>query len=458
MKRRWFGTDGVRGVFGKEPMTGSFAYRLGWAVATFFREQNQTVKLAIGRDTRSSGPILEEAFCDGVEKAGGCVTRLGVLPTAAVAWFTKEKGFTAGAVISASHNPAEENGIKLFQGSGEKLSDEQESLIEQGMEACTASWDERQFATRKKNTAESWLPSVEGMQVYEACLRRHLPKDFSLAGVRIFVDGANGSAWHTTPTILKNFGAEVKAFHAHPTGENINDHCGSTHAEVALAEGRNLPGWIGIIHDGDADRIYMVDEKGVLLDGDDLMAILALDWLERGVLKDRTLVATSMSNCGLEEVLSPLGGRILRTDVGDRYVLKGIKDGNFNLGGEQSGHLMLPEFAPAGDGLLVGLHVLEVSRRKGIPLAELRRPFFKYPQSLQSLKVLEKRPLSEMPKVAEAVARAEKNLAQQGRVVLRYSGTENKIRLLVEARDANKISEIEKDILSSLEAILVRNG
>jgi len=449
MKRKWFGTDGVRGVFGAEPMTTAFAERCGFAAGKFFKPmEDGKVRLVIGRDTRASGQVLQKALTFGVEAAGGEVVSVGVLPTAAISWFTAGKGCSGGIVVSASHNPAAENGIKFFGPDGKKLTDEEEQFFETLLEE-TGGHGGNPIAD-----SNDFQPSEEGLQDYRMRLLGTLGSDFHLKGCRILVDAANGAAWFTTPDILERLGATVVRLHGEPDGANINADCGSTHPESALRAVREQKGSIGIIHDGDADRVYMIDEEGELLDGDDLMVILALDGLSRGTLKHQTLVATSMSNYGLEAALKEQGGRIVRTDVGDRYVMEAIRSGGYNLGGEQSGHIILPDLAPCGDGLLVALQVLAAAHRSGKRLSESRQVLKKYPQSLQSLRVKEKPPLETIPGLPEALRRAEESLAGQGRVVLRYSGTEKKIRLLVEAGSSEKIHEVNKKLIEALEPIL----
>lgn len=451
MKRKWFGTDGVRGVFGTEPMTTAFACQCGFAAGKFFKPMKDgKVRIIIGRDTRASGGILQKALTTGIEAAGGAVISVGVLPTAAISWFTAGGGYSGGIVVSASHNPASENGIKFFGPSGAKLTDKEEQFFEFLLDEHGSKGNSEGLSP----DSNSFEPSEMGLQDYRSRLLGSLEKDFDLEGFRILVDAANGASWFTTPDILENLGATVVRLHCEPDGVNINEHCGSTHPESALEAVAGQKGLIGIIHDGDADRVYLIDEDGKLLDGDDLMVILALDGLERGTLKHQTLVATSMSNYGLEAALKSQGGSVLRTDVGDRYVMEAIRSGGYNLGGEQSGHIILPDLAPCGDGLLVALQVLRVVRRSGRSLRDLRKVLTKYPQSLKSLKVKEKVPLETIPGLSDALKWADQRLAGQGRVVLRYSGTEKKIRVLVEARSMEEINVINKKLIESISSIL----
>jgi len=423
MKRRYFGTDGVRGRFGEEPITPGFATGLGRALVAVLGGRPV---IAIGRDTRASGLVLEKALARGITEAGGGVVLLGVIPTPGVAAFVVEQCLAAGAVISASHNPATDNGIKFFSGDGFKLSDEDESRIETMLEEVAAP-----VAEQGRNS-----PAADAVSRYVAHALRSLPGGFRLDGMKIAVDCAHGAASEATPRALRELGAEELVFHSSPDGNNINAECGSTvPAEISRLT-KETGAQVGLSHDGDADRLLLCDETGDPLDGDELLAIAGLDLLQRGELPQKTIVATVMSNLGLDEVLENAGGRVVRTRVGDRYVLEAMRAGGFILGGEQSGHMIFLRHGTTGDGLVSALQILRIVRESGRTLGELRKALRKYPQAQRNLAVRSKPPLEELPLVQAAIREAESALAPRGRVLVRYSGTEPKVRVLLEGRDA----------------------
>lgn len=442
--RKYFGTDGIRGVFGTPPMTPEFAWRAGRAAAQHFTQGHASPLVLIGRDTRASGFVLEEALRSGLRAGGAMVQALGVLPTAAVSLLTVQRQAAAGIMISASHNEATDNGIKFFGPDGFKLDDATELRLEALIEATPVP------PALMHPQPGDFSARTEAFDAYLDALRAALPPDFRLDGRRVWVDAAHGAAWETTPQILRELGASIEVMGAAPDGTNINAGCGSTHPEVLAARIAAAPGAVGICHDGDADRLIMVDETGAVLDGDELMAIAACDALERGALPNKTLVATVMSNLGLEEALAARGGRVVRTAVGDRYVLEAMRAGGHRIGGEQSGHLLFLDHFPSGDGMLAALQVLRVMAASGQPLSVLRRVMPRYPQKLVNLKVREKRPLAEMPEVAAAVARVEAAMGPRGRVLLRYSGTENKLRLLLEYAEAGPMDGWAEQILGPI--------
>ena len=435
MKRRYFGTDGIRGRAGETPITAEFATKLGRALVKVLGIEHPVV--AIGRDTRASGPMLEEALARGITSAGGDVCLLGVIPTPGVAAYVVENRLAAGAVISASHNPAHDNGIKFFSGDGFKLPDETELAIEQQLDA----------------SAPAVAPGAVGqiddaVSRYVAHALKSLPADFSLRGLEIAVDCANGAAHETTPQALRVLGADVHAFHAAPDGLNINADCGSTVAGEISRLVKETGAQVGLSHDGDADRLLLCDETGDPLDGDELLVMAGLDLLHRGELPGNTVVATVMSNLGLDEAIENAGGRVVRTAVGDRYVLEAMRAGGFVLGGEQSGHMIFLRYGTTGDGLVSALQILRLVTESGKPLSELRRVLTKYPQAQRAVKVASKPPLEELPAVQSAIRAAEEALAPRGRVLVRYSGTEPKLRILLEGRDA-AVLEKHADVIAS---------
>ena len=436
MKRRYFGTDGVRGRFGEDPITPAFAEKLGRALVLTLGGRPD---IAIGRDTRGSGPALEDALARGIISAGGNVKLLGVLPTPGVAAFVVARQMNAGAVISASHNPAGDNGIKFFSHDGFKLTDEAEARIESLLDSAPA--------TKAAGNSEIVRDAVD---LYVAHALRSLARGLDLRGLKIAVDCANGAAFQTTPTALRALGADVQIFHASPDGKNINENCGSTVAREIGRLAKESESQIGLSHDGDADRLLLCDETGDPLDGDELLAIAGLDLLKRGELPGSTIVATVMSNLGLDELFESHGGKVARTAVGDRYVLEAMRAGGFILGGEQSGHMIFLRHGTTGDGLVAALQILRVMKESSRPLSELRRVLRKYPQAQRAVRVRSKPPMDELPAVQAAIKTAETALGPRGRVLVRYSGTEPKARILMEGRDPELLEKQADQVAEAL--------
>jgi phosphoglucosamine mutase len=436
-----FGTDGVRGTANVEPVTAETALKLGRAAAHVFKNlESQSRgrgkhKIVIGKDTRLSGYMLENALAAGVMSLGADVLLIGPLPTPGVAYITRSLRADAGIVLSASHNPYEDNGIKFFRHDGYKLDDE----IEQRIEHLVFSGEiEAIRPTAGKIGRATRIDDAIGRYVEFA--KQSFPRGLTLEDMRIAVDVANGAAYKTTPCILRELGAEAIIAHNTPNGRNINRDCGSTHPDEIQRIVKETKAQIGISHDGDADRVLLCDENGEVVDGDEIMAIAALDFIKRGRLAENTLVATVMSNFGLDETLKKAEGRVLRTKVGDRYVIEAMMKQDLNVGGEQSGHMIFRDFSTTGDGIVSALQILRIMVETGKPLSELKKCLAKYPQAQRNLKVREKKPLEELPEVVQLVQEAEKELAGAGRVLLRYSGTEPKIRLLIEGRDGDRIN------------------
>jgi phosphoglucosamine mutase len=439
-----FGTDGIRGRANEGWLTPGFAARFGRVVAEKFSPAGGP--LVIGRDTRVSGPMLEEAVASGAASAGIDVMLLGVIPTPAVAFLTRHLDGCAGVVISASHNSYEDNGLKIFQGDGFKCDDDLELELEKELLADDPG--PSSAAKGKKGRIETWPDAAE--RYAELVVKTH-GRGLDLQGMRVVVDAANGAAYRTTPLVLRALSAEVHVLHAEPDGKNINADCGSTHPEsMRQAVKEFFPAHIGLAHDGDADRLLCCDETGSLLDGDEILAILGLDYLRRGALAKNTLVATVMSNLGLDECLAAAGGKVVRANVGDRYVLEMMLADDLNVGGEQSGHVILRNYNTTGDGLVTALELLRIMRTSGQPLSELRKGLSKYPQLLVNLSVRRRIPLKEMPEVTAAMKAVEAELGRAGRLLLRYSGTEPKIRLLVETRDPALLQPTADRILAVL--------
>ena len=443
--RQLFGTDGIRGAANLHPVTPEIAFRLGRAAGFLLRRsEGVRPRFVIGRDTRRSGEMLEASLVAGLNSVGADVLLAGVVPTPAVACLVKELGADGGVVISASHNPAADNGLKLFGGDGYKLDDALEERLEQLI--LTAEIDGVRPSGAEIGTAQS----VAGAGDQYGLMAKASVPGISLHGLQIAVDCANGASFQTTPQVLRDLGASLALFHAEPNGMNINEGCGSTHAEEISRLVKESGAQIGISHDGDADRLVLCDEKGEVVDGDEILAMTALDALKRGTLAGKTLVATVMSNFGLDECLEAAGGKVLRTAVGDRYVVEAMREGNFSIGGEQSGHLIFRDHGTTGDGLLAALQVLRIMTESGQPLSELRRCLKKYPQAQRNLRVKEKPPLESLPEVSALVARTEQSLDGKGRVLLRYSGTEPKVRLLIEGPDEAVINDAANKIAAAL--------
>jgi len=443
-ERRWFGTDGIRGRVGKAPMTPEFVAAVGAAAGKFFAQGKPGGKVLVARDTRGSGPELEAGLAAGLESAGLTVLRVGVLPSGAAAMIVPVMGACAGAILSASHNPAEDNGLKFCRADGRKLEDGEEEQIEALLDL------EHPPKVGAKAGGADFSCSSEALKAYQKKLEAGFGAGFSLKGVRLVVDAANGAAWRTAPEILRALGAEVETMADRPDGKNINEGCGSEHPEKLIAAVKGKKGWIGIAHDGDADRLVLVDEEGERVDGDEVIAMAALDALERGALPGKTVVATVMSNLGLDEALAAKGGKVKRTPVGDRYVAAAMREGGFTVGGESSGHMLFTDVSPAGDGLLAALKILDLGKRKAQPLSQLRNGMKKYPQKLVNLKVRHKPAWESVPPLVAAVREMEKFLGAKGRILLRYSGTEPKVRLLVEADEEDKIRQVQERLVPVL--------
>ena len=401
-RKRIFGTDGVRGMANVEPVTAETALKLGRAAAHVITQlgrgqgrANPRPTIALGKDTRQSGYMLEDALAAGLMSLGVDVLQLGPLPTPGVAYITRSLRCDAGIVLTASHNPYEDNGIKFFHHDGYKLADEIERRIE---DLVFSGGIEDIRPTAGKIGRAQRIDDALGRYVEFA--KASLPRGLTLDNLRIAVDVANGAGYKSTPWILRELGADVLTFHNNPDGTNINRDCGSTHpAEIQLLV-RQTGAGIGITHDGDADRVLLCDEKGQLVDGDEIMAIAAREFLRQGRLADNTLVATVMSNYGLEEALGECGGKVVRTQVGDRYVIEEMVRGNLNLGGEQSGHMIFRDFTTTGDGIITALQVLRIMRDTGKPLSELKQCLAKYPQAQRNLRVASKPPLAELARVS----------------------------------------------------------
>ncbi len=443
MTRRYFGTDGIRGQSNIFPMTPDLAMRVGIAVGTMFRNGNHRHRVVIGKDTRLSGYMLENAMVAGFTAAGLDVFLLGPIPTPAVAMLTRSLRADVGVMISASHNPYEDNGIKLFGPDGYKLSDELEIRIEDLL-------DSDLHAQLAKSADIGRAKRVEGdIYRYIEHVKRTLPRDVTLHGLRVAIDCANGAAYKVAPLALWELGAEVVTIGNDPNGTNINLDCGSTNPQALQKKVHEVRADIGIALDGDADRVIIVDERGEIVDGDQLMAVIAESWAEDEKLTGGGLVATVMSNLGLERHLKGQGLELARTKVGDRYVVEHMRSHGFNVGGEQSGHIVLSDFGTTGDGLVAALQILARVKRVGRPVSEVCRRFEPVPQLLKNVRYAGGKPLDD-PGVRQAIRDAESELASKGRLVIRPSGTEPLIRVMAEGDDRGQIERIVDSIIGAI--------
>lgn len=441
-----FGTDGVRGVANTEPMTVETALQLGRAAAHVFKNGERRHSIVIGKDTRLSGYMLENALVSGICSMGVDVLLIGPLPTPGIAYITRSLRADAGIVISASHNPFEDNGIKFFSHEGCKLHDDLESR----METLISNGEIDGIRPTAMDVGKAFrIDDAQGR--YVEFVKNSFPRGMVLDGMKIVLDCANGAGYRVAPRILRELGAEVSVLNAEPDGTNINRACGALHPEAIINRVRECVADAGICLDGDADRVIMIDEKGAVVDGDHIMAICAIDMKRRGVLTGNVLVTTVMSNYGLELCMARAGIELVRTRVGDRYVIEEMLKRDASLGGEQSGHLIFREHTTTGDGMISALQMLRIMRATGKPLSELRGTMETLPQVMVNVAVAEKKPFEEMPRVQESIEEAENKLGCTGRVVVRYSGTEHIARVMIEGRDQAAIEAMANEIAKKIE-------
>jgi phosphoglucosamine mutase len=447
--RTLFGTDGIRGVANTEPMMPELALQLGKAV-TFVagRRKSHMPRILIGKDTRLSGYMLETALAAGVCSMGGKVLLCGPIPTPAVAHLTVSMRADAGIVISASHNPYQDNGIKIFGSDGFKLPDEQEVEIERLMANGSL------MGMRPTGPGIGRAEKLEDSRGrYVVFAKQTFPSDLSMEGMRIVVDAAHGAAYRTAPLVFQELGANVTCLGVKPNGVNINKDCGALHPDNVRAEVVRRRAQVGIALDGDADRVIVIDEKGQVVDGDAVMALCAQQLLRRGALRKKTVVATVMSNLGLEHALAREGAKLVRTAVGDRYVVEAMRQHGYNLGGEQSGHLIFLDYASTGDGTVAALQVLAIMLETGKPLSELASlAMDRVPQVLENVNLSVKKPLEDMKTLSALSAKITKELGDDGRVLVRWSGTEAKLRIMLEGPDEERIKAWSKELASAAKA------
>lgn len=442
--KRLFGTDGIRGIANIEPMTVEMAVKLGRAAAYFFKQRKNKKghhRILIGKDTRLSGYMIEGALTAGICSMGVDVLLVGPMPTPAIAFLTRSMRGDAGVVISASHNLFEDNGIKFFSEDGIKLPDEYEKEIE---EIIFSGIIENIRPTGNTLGKAYRIDDAEGRYIEFA--KNTIPKGMDFEGLKVVLDCANGAAYKITPTVFQELGASIVTLGNKPDGVNINLGCGSLHPEKVQKEVIESGADAGLAHDGDADRVIFVDEKGEVVDGDKVMAMCALDMKRDGVLKNDTLVTTIMSNAGLEAAMQEAGIKVIRTAVGDRYVLEEMMRSDCNLGGEQSGHLIFSDYNTTGDGLITALKVLTLMKKTGKSLSELSSCMQTFPQRLVNIRVREKKDIDSIPEINRVIRDSEKILEGKGRIVVRYSGTEPLLRIMVEGDKEDKINSIVVEI------------
>jgi phosphoglucosamine mutase len=450
--KKIFGTDGVRGTANVEPVTAETALKLGQAAAHVFKNFESESrgrgkhKIVIGKDTRLSGYMLENALSSGVLSMGVDVLFIGPLPTPGVAYVTRSLRADAGIVITASHNPYDDNGIKFFHADGYKLDD----VIENRIEELVFSGEIENIRPSAREIGKA-VRIDDALGRYIEFAKSSFPRNLTLDGLRVVVDCAHGAAYKSTPCVLRELGAQAIVHGDQPDGSNINKDCGSMHPEHLCRLVREHKAHLGMAHDGDADRVILCDENGTLIDGDDIMAIIALERLASGTLSSNTVVTTVMSNAGLDAVIQSAGGKTIRTAVGDQNVLAAMLKDDLNFGGEQSGHIIVRDYSTTGDGLIAALQILRIMKSQDKPLSELARCWTRFPQLLTNIVVREKKPLETLESVSELVALAESELKPSGgRILLRYSGTEPKVRLLLEGRDAAVLEQWNQKIARAL--------
>lgn len=445
MTRKLFGTDGVRGTANSFPMTAEMALRLGAAAGRYFRRDGSSAhRVVIGKDTRLSGYMLENALTAGLTSTGMNVLLLGPVPTPAVGFLTRSMRADLGVMISASHNPHQDNGIKFFGPDGFKLSDEAEAEIEAILDGEIVPAQPQNIGRAKR--------IEDGRGRYQEFVKTTFPHGLRLDGLKVVIDCANGAAYKAAPDVLWELGAEVIPIGVSPNGTNINDKCGSTHTETAAEAVVAYGAHVGICLDGDADRVMILDENGTVADGDQIMAMLARRWAEDGRLRGGALVATVMSNLGLERFLAGQGIRLERTPVGDRYVVEAMRRGGWNLGGEQSGHIVMTDYATTGDGLIAGLQFLAEMARTGAPASALVRQFETVPQLLKNVRYAAGQEPLKAAAVQAAISGAEARLNGSGRLLIRKSGTEPLIRVMAECEDEALLGEVVDGIVAAVRA------
>jgi phosphoglucosamine mutase len=436
-----FGTDGIRGIANRFPIEPTTVVRIGKAIGVFLKRKNSKASVVIGKDTRLSGYMIEYALTAGLLSAGVDVLLVGPMPTPAISHLTKSLNCSAGIVISASHNPAEHNGIKIFNERGYKLDENAERTIERIFENLDDSENGSEIGKAYR------IDDARGRYIE---LVKNTIKNYSLEGMRVVIDCANGACYAIAPKVFAELGAEVFALNVEPNGLNINKDCGALYPQAMQKEVKKRNADLGIAFDGDGDRITVCDEKGNIADGDALLAIFAKYMLEKGLLTKNAIVTTKMSNLALEECLHALGIKVLRTDVGDKYVASAMREHGINLGGEQSGHIIFADYCASPDAIITALQLVRIIKESSKPLSELIKMFEPYPQILINIPVREKIPFERLPAVQRAIKEAEHKLASNGRVFVRYSGTEQLARVMLEGKNEKEIKVLAENIASAI--------
>lgn len=441
-----FGTDGIRGIANEFPMTTDLAMKVGAGTAHLFKNHHRRPKIVIGKDTRLSGYMIETAITAGICAMGVDVLLVGPLPTPGIAFITSSMRADAGIVISASHNPYEYNGIKIFAATGYKLPDEIESQIER----LIVSGDVERLPRPPVSEIGRAKRIDDAQGRYIVYLKNTFPRELTLDGLKLVVDCAHGAAYRVAPAVFEELGAQVVLVGDRPNGKNINDHCGALYPEEMARLVREHQAHAGIAFDGDADRVIFADETGEILDGDHLMAICGVHLMKTNRLNRRTVVATVMSNMGLEAALKRHGAQLLRTAVGDRYVVEKMNEGRYNLGGEQSGHIVFMDHGTTGDGILSALQLLAVMLKEDKPLSELKTIMERFPQTLVNVRVKRRRPIEDIDELVRLKDRIASALGENGRLLIRPSGTEPVIRVMIEGRDRSRIQSLAGEMAEAI--------
>ncbi len=439
--KKLFGTDGIRGQANTFPMTAEVALNVGRALVHVFKN-GQKPRILIGKDTRLSGYMIETAMASGICSMGGDVYLVGPMPTPAVAFLTQAMRADAGVVISASHNPFQDNGIKIFDREGYKLPDSLELKIE----SLVLSGSAEKHHPAPENIGKAFRIDDSHGRYIEFC-KATFPKNLSLEGLKVVIDCAHGATYQVAPTILEELGSEMTVvLNAEPDGKNINAGVGAMNPDFMASTVRRMGADLGVAFDGDGDRAVFADEEGRVVDGDAILALCAEELMSQGRLKEKTMVSTVMSNKGIEEYLGNLGGHVLRTRVGDRYVVEAMREKGLNFGGEASGHIVFLDHTTTGDGIIAALQVMAILKRKGVKLSQLVSSYHAYPQVLDSIRVKEQRDLNLIPEIQKTILQMEKDLGSQGRILVRYSGTEPILRIMVEGKEDRIIRRMVQDL------------
>jgi phosphoglucosamine mutase len=447
MSRELFGTDGIRGLANRHPITSEVALNIGRALTHLF-QNGQKPKILIGKDTRLSGYMIENALSSGICSMGGDVILIGPMPTPGIAFLTQAMRADAGIVISASHNLFADNGIKIFDRNGFKLADEQEekieAVIQSGVLENRPTGDKLGRARRVEDAPGRYIEFTKST----------FPKGMTLEGLGVVIDCANGATYHMAPTILHELGASVSVIGASPNGLNINDNCGAVSPKKMAEEVKRTGANIGIALDGDGDRVVLSDEQGRIIDGDALLAVLGEFLLKKGKLPSNKMVATIMSNQGLDRYFEARGGSVVRSAVGDRYVMEKMREDGLNFGGESSGHIIFPEYSTTGDGLVAALQFLSLMKESGKKISELVKDYHPLPQVLTNVRVRERKDLKNFPDVQKLMDRIEGQLGHEGRILVRYSGTEPLVRIMIEGEKEAEIRQLAGELSSCIEKAL----